>query len=97
MMVHHPLARKREAGWFPGDYFSLKMVAESQKNGPGDVNVSWAVGKYFFTFLKIQNDPTTPKGILKHGQKTSKEESLIISLLALETELCGHYKLGMIL
>ena len=40
--------------------------------------------------------PTTPpKGILKHGRKTSKEESLIISLqtqLALKTELCGHYE-----
>ena len=40
--------------------------------------------------------PTTPpKGTLKHGRKTSKEESLIISLqtqLALKTELCGHYE-----
>ena len=36
--------------------------------------------------------PTTPQ---KHGRKTSKEESLIISLqtqLALKTELCGHYE-----
>ena len=40
--------------------------------------------------------PTTPpKGILKHDRKTSKEESLIISLqtqLALKTELCEHYE-----
>jgi len=40
--------------------------------------------------------PTTPpKGTLKHGRKTSKEESLIISLqtqLTLKTELCGHYE-----
>ena len=40
--------------------------------------------------------PTTPpKGTLRHGRKTSKEESLIISLqtqLALKTELCGHYE-----
>jgi hypothetical protein len=40
--------------------------------------------------------PTTPpKGTLKHGRKTSKEESFIISLqtqLALQTELCGHYE-----
>lgn len=40
--------------------------------------------------------PTTPpKGTLKHGRKTSKEDSLIISLqtqLALQTELCGHYE-----
>lgn len=40
--------------------------------------------------------PTTPpKGSLKHARKTSKEESLIISLqtqLALRTELCGHYE-----
>ena len=38
---------------------------------------------------------TPPKGTLKHNQKTSKEESLIISLqtqLALQTELCGLYK-----
>jgi uncharacterized protein (DUF3084 family) len=40
--------------------------------------------------------PTTPpKGIFKHGRKTSKEESIIISLqtqLALQTEVCGHYE-----
>ena len=42
--------------------------------------------------------PTTPPkgaGTLKHGRKTSKEESLIISLqtqLALQTELCRHYE-----
>ena len=38
---------------------------------------------------------TPPKGTLKHNRKTSKEESLIISLqtqLALRTELCGHYE-----
>ena len=38
---------------------------------------------------------TSPKGTLGHGRKTSKEESLIISLqtqLALKTELCGHYE-----
>ena len=43
--------------------------------------------------------PTTPpKGTLKHGRKTSKEESLIISLqtqLALKTELCGHYEIDL--
>ena len=38
---------------------------------------------------------TPPKGTLKHARKTSKEESLIISLqteLALRTEMCGHYE-----
>ena len=38
--------------------------------------------------------PTIP-GVLKHGQKTSKKESLISFLqtqLTLKTELCGHYE-----
>ena len=39
--------------------------------------------------------PTPPNQTLKHVRKTSKEESLIISLqtqLAFQTELCGHYE-----
>lgn len=38
---------------------------------------------------------TPPKDTSRHVRKTSKEESLIISLqtqLALQTELCGHYE-----